>query len=642
MLVMVMSEVDITEVDITGRDTADVDDSCYIRGPPGTGKTTQSIARIHRLLDNQDYDISDVVWVTYRRQLADETLGRLSAAGVVDEDELDEPTQGKTRQIGTFHAVGYRALLDRLSRSEMKKLGADPHENVEVAGEKHKIAFCKYRNIDWFATHPWEDSVGELVFSAFNWMQTNLYDPSDPEDWRKCPQRDQIREEGFEGSLTHLWQQWQNYKKQNGIIDYAQMLSECLERGIRIPDRDILVVDEFHDATPLVAEIVKMWADDMQIVIVAGDEDQIVNGYAGPSRGLFHDIRQELDLDEVFLDHSHRVSEEHWQAAKKMLNNAHKPPKISRDGFGGRIVEHNSPLFVPSSSKSGWGQVPAPTEPSSPVDLRESYDGGMMFLARMRVQVSGISYALDKAGIIHECQSELGGWMGEEDDRLELHNAIQKLKVADISNVAGSTRTRLSQYSDNKRPLDQIILSAKEAERLLHHTPSKHLAITRSEAENIRENILDEKLAITLAEFHEYVDDSFWHQMTNGATSARKLNTRKMDNYEKKALIKAVSRYDEPVVRVDTEVKTIHAAKGGEADHVVLYDGISRRIESEMYTDSKTENNEWRTWYVALTRSSDTIHIMRHAFSQMGVQSIIPSNLLSSVEQSLKETRDAV
>jgi DNA helicase-2/ATP-dependent DNA helicase PcrA len=45
-----------------------------------------------------------------------------------------------------------------------------------------------------------------------------------------------------------------------------------------------------------------------------------------------------------------------------------------------------------------------------------------------------------------------------------------------------------------------------------------------------------------------------------------------------------------------------------------------------MARDEETQKNEWRTWYVALTRSSQRMFVLRGGFDWM--QSILPQTLL--------------
>ena len=52
-------------------------------------------------------------------------------------------------------------------------------------------------------------------------------------------------------------------------------------------------------------------------------------------------------------------------------------------------------------------------------------------------------------------------------------------------------------------------------------------------------------------------------------------------------------------------ISTIHGAKGAEAEHVLLLTAMSRKTFENM------DDDELRVWYVALTRSSNEINILR-------------------------------
>lgn len=54
-------------------------------------------------------------------------------------------------------------------------------------------------------------------------------------------------------------------------------------------------------------------------------------------------------------------------------------------------------------------------------------------------------------------------------------------------------------------------------------------------------------------------------------------------------------------------LSTIHGQKGGEADNVVLYPGISRRIQDSMRVD---EDAEHRVWYVGVSRAIHNLYLV--------------------------------
>lgn len=647
-VIPVSDGIDISDVEVVGRDKAEVTDSVILRGPPGTGKTMQCSARLYRLLTEHDINLGEVAWATYRVSLARDTIKRLVKKEVVSKAETEKPKRGATRYIGTYHAVGLRRLLDALPGSALAEYGvdpSDPDDELKVADLRDKIAFCNHRDLRFKTEHPWEQSPGKLIFRTWEWLQNNLLDPSDPDDIRECQYVDQLRDEhDFQGSLTRLWADWQRFKQHRGKIDYAQMLSECLRHGIGLPGQKVLIIDEFHDCTPLMTRLGQQWAEDVETVIVAGDQDQIVNAYDGPSRELFHRIRRELDLPEVLLDHSYRVPNKHWVAATRMLEEAHSPPPVSRDP-GGVVLQHPSPTFTPSDESDVWGDVPQPDAEFSPVDLYRRTRGDIMYLARARVQVAGINYALDRAGIIYESQQDMGGWF-DHDDRLPLFDGLQKLRKVNVeASLTVGANAGLHQYTgaSGEKPMDAITLSPEETDRLLYYTPAKkYLAKTRPEIDDLREQITDEELAVPLTEFVEWVEPEFWGVMTQGPAAVAKMNDRNLDKQDRVALMNALKRYDDTVDRGDVRatVQTIHASKGGESHHVCVYDGVTRRIKDNMDADVAAKQNEYRTWYVAMTRSSEFLHILRGGFPELTETNIIPNDIMSTVRRRTDDADD--
>ncbi len=61
------------------------------------------------------------------------------------------------------------------------------------------------------------------------------------------------------------------------------------------------------------------------------------------------------------------------------------------------------------------------------------------------------------------------------------------------------------------------------------------------------------------------------------------------------------------------ELSTIHAAKGGEADNVLLFTDISAKTWTELY---ERPDNENRAFYVAVTRTRKNLHIVQPSTSK--------------------------
>jgi DNA helicase-2/ATP-dependent DNA helicase PcrA len=598
--------VDLDDIDITGIDEYPPDTSVKLYGPPGTGKTTQSAARVGRLLRDDDYTLNDVAWCTYRKSLAHDTLQRLAGWGVIDDVELERPTEGATRFIGTTHAVANRAVGGL----------PDPVEPWQ------RNDFCDRMGMQYWADKPWEDTAGKLLFRVFDWLKGNCYNPARPEDIYACPFVEDLRA-NWNGDIPSAWNRWEDYKGQHEVIDFYEMLEAPVEDKVA-PTDQILVIDEYHDATPLIAKLSEQWIDAAKIVIVAGDPCQVVNSFDGADPRFF----EQLDLPEVLLDTTYRVPEEHWQKATLLLGKAHDPPPVTRHSRG-QFAEYRSPRFS-YSRETGWA-VPKATRPASPGALIAKHGTDMLFLTRMQMQADGVGRALEEAGIIYYSQSDLHGWNTDRGaERLALYNALQKIRgfAPGHFDHDGQTQYGLGNYTDSPANPDTVVLDTPEIVNLLTYTNAKYLAQSRAETTDICDGLENAENTASLTSFNEWVEPEFWGRHTSGAGSIQRLNKGKLSDRDRRALYQALRANADPLEAVDsipTGVLTIHASKGKEADDVVVYDGISQRIRQGMDRSEETRRNEWRTWYVALTRAAKRMHIMRGAFRW--TQSILPTDL---------------
>lgn len=596
-----MSEIQLDDINPAGIDQYPETASVKLHGPPGTGKTTQSAARVGRLIRDHGYDVSQVAWCTYRRSLAFDTLERFANWGLIDDRELRKPHEGATRYIGTIHAVANRTVGGV----------GDPVEFW------HKKDFCDRLEIQFVSNEPWEDTPGKLLFNVFEWMNNNLLDPSNPSHVAECELESDLREH-WNGDVPAAWRKWKDYKEERQIIDFYEMLKAPLEERL-VPTTDVLVVDEYHDATPLMAQLCEYWIENADIAIVAGDPNQVVNAYDGADPRFF----ESLDLPKVLLDVTYRCPEEHWRAATKLLQKAHEVPPVERISTG-QIVEYLSPRFE-HGRESGWN-VPGATSEGSPGSIVKQYGDDTLFLTRMQMQADGVGYALERAGVIYKSQADLHGWNTDRGARrLAVYNALQKIRGFAPGHFGRGGG--LANFGDAPRSIEGTEFTTAEAVELLRHTHAKYLAQTRAETKGTIKSIENREQTPTVEEFNEWVETEFWTTHTAGPGSVDRLNKGRLKDRDRMALKEALKRHTEPVDpdSVKVSVLTIHASKGQEAEDVVVYDGISQRITKGMRAKDRTRENEWRTWYVALTRASKRLHIMRGGFDW--TRRVIPENI---------------
>jgi len=595
-----MSGIELSDIEITGIEDYPADASVKLNGPPGTGKTTESAARVAKLLEEYDYSIDDVLWGTYRRSLATETLERLADWGVIPQSELNDPSEGQTRFITTMHAAASRLV-------------GGVGEPVKYGDKK---VFADKRDLRFDKQSPWDEPPGQLLFEVFQYAANNLIDLHKQEERQLVPKYEDLRDK-YSGDVGRAWDDWQDYKAQNDKIDFWEQLAAPLRQNIE-PSQDIVVIDEYHDAYPLMAELAESWVESAEIAIVAGDPLQVVNTYAGADPEHY----QRVDLPEVQLPKAwERPPEEHWAVATHLLSNAHSPPPVDIENTGS-FHEGQSPGFDYDEEK-GW-RVPNSDEARSPAWMVDRFGEDTMFLTRTQKQATGVARALEKAGVLYETQSsmDIDGWGAREDisERTAVYNALQKLSGVSSEQRTG---TGLGRYMDDGgQTASDVHFRHQEAAAILDHASAKHLSESRSDVTEYANRIENDETVVSGDDIAAYTDEEFWNVYSRGSGAVRHLNKSanrdegsRLKKPDFEAIAAAVRENDEPVLSVDTLVYTIHASKGSEAENVVVYDGITKRIRQAMQQEESERKNEWRTWYVALTRSRANLFVLRDGFS---------------------------
>ena len=94
---------------------------------------------------------------------------------------------------------------------------------------------------------------------------------------------------------------------------------------------------------------------------------------------------------------------------------------------------------------------------------------------------------------------------------------------------------------------------------------------------------------------HGLLVESIWHEAFD-----------RVGMQEREYLISCL-RKEEKVTSPRIKLSTIHAAKGGECDNVVLLTDMANSTWKEL---GKNPENENRTFYVAVTRTKQNLHVV--------------------------------
>lgn len=569
--------------------------SLKIHGPPGSGKTTQLLLRLIGLLA-AGYSLSDIAFVTYHKELSTDILSRLEEYGFIDSEELEKPTTGQTRYIGTIHGIASR-------------ISGGAFRNLESAKAKNRRDFMGEvysRPYDAPATRSDITPIGKLAFDCIEWLKKNRVPISQP---TRAPQYVEYRSNWRGGpGLREFRSEWEEYKAENGLFDFTDQLTYALDEE-KSPSTPVIIVDEAQDMFPLLFELVNEWRKDADVVIIAGDPHQTVNTHEGASPEFFNSI----DLPTVVLPDSHRVPELHWQAARRQLNRHHEPPELNvKDSDKAILVEVPSPRFGYKS-----GQWVAPTGKFSPPWLLEQYasDGDALLIARTRLQCLGIAWSLMEAGVLFRSQNGLLGWdtPGVGEGRTRLYNALQKIRG--LSHKESDDRSKVQGADSAERTL-----TVDEARTLLRAIDRDCIRSCETRFGGATESVWEmlnkhPHQNISLQKLNRHLTKEFWTRYTTGPGAVEWLRGFFQKPREQMALRNALLRTNQPItsLEVTPRVSTIHSTKGGQAETVICYDGVPPRVKQSLHRPG-AQATEDLIWYVGLTRSSQNLVIVRGGF----------------------------
>lgn len=564
-----------------------------LHGPPGTGKTTQLVRRIEELL-RAGYSLGDMTVVTYRKEMARDILAKLYERELISAEALRKPWASEARYVGTLHAICNR-LVD-----------VDPPDGLE--GEKAE--FCRERyGIRYFRdSEETEPTAGELMFQCRSWVIENVVEW---DLWDKAPMYDQLLETwDHHPPLADFHYEWEDWKAQQGISDFDDMLLEVYEYDVA-PKTPIVAADEYHDFTPIQHGIVSGWLDrdETDVRIVDGDPLQVVYSYAGADA----DFYRNLELPEVLLPQSFRVPASVWKYATRALeyDSDHEAPPIKPKQEAGEIVERDSARLDRDVLTDAGGQRPS--------DFVDEYGENVMFLTRTRAQARDVARELRDAGVITYGQEGTGSW-NHATKRLAIYNCLQRLDGVAQPKATGARAGQqgIGSYGDapdeGKDP-DGVDLYTDELASFLDRVPAEYFDSEKSTKSKAIPKITGKSKRISAAELGEWLTPGFFEIFTQGADSISELLT-----YDAREVVaKALRRYDEPVAPHELQdrvnVLTIHASKGQEAETVVLYDGITKRVSTSLSRLPSERRNEARLWYVGCTRAAKRLVVARGGWS---------------------------
>lgn len=541
-------------------------------GAPGSGKTTKLLEFADREANTHETPFGKLMFCTFSRSAQQEATSRF--ADVYPDAAMDD----LKKRVKTVHGASLVACLvdgglelrdhDAPDNPGQLIIRRNNDRDAEYFEWFFKTEFPQVR-YDPAANDPikrLED--GEDVEAPMGNQALALYDYLKSKDWGldqyyRAPFYDDL--DLPPSTVLELLESWETYKEQNDLMQDADYVKKALDRGYA-PPTDVLIIDEFQDLSPLQCKLYEQWRDGggLDRIYIAGDAHQAIYGFRGANPSYF----RETPADEVVHhEESKRCPARVVDAALPVVSppEEHDVSRVTAWRPGGSVAHVDAP------NADALGALV--------VDALEDHEQ-VYLLARTNRQAGKLAFGLRESGIPY---LDL-----KPDGHLRRWEHPMPMLLAGL------------------RALDRgANLPIPVATGLLKHASS---APARAEAKQAAE---DNRLTpdSTLDRAFTTEEAQVWFPSADRALDIiPQLDLREW----RRELLAGAVRSGATNDPGDVRIGTIHAAKGLEASCVFVFPAYSQAQLERFQNGAEAE--ERRLYYVAMTRSSDTLNIVHDYF----------------------------
>lgn len=250
---------------------------CKIYGPPGTGKTYRLISRA-RAYARIGSPLDKIGYFAFTKKAAKEAKERMPF-----------PPK-RLRHFQTLHSLAFNTL----SLSEDRVMQPYHYEdlgkllNIRV---RYQDKFNKEETHFLTCDNPYYQLIGRAmnkdisIEEEFNLNEHNRNDVS----WN---------------TLKHISTNLVEYKKNNNLIDFNDMIHQFINKAEKCPEFDTVFIDEAQDLSKLQWKMFEVLKQKSKHIYLAGDDDQAIFSWAGADVDSFIDVKADK---EIILNKSRRI-----------------------------------------------------------------------------------------------------------------------------------------------------------------------------------------------------------------------------------------------------------------------------------------------------------------------------------------------
>jgi len=353
--------------------------------------------------------------------------------------------------------------------------------------------------------------------------------------------------------FEHLYNEYERFKVLNGLKDFTDMMVELAEKPSSLPVLNTIFLDEAQDLTPLQWKVAHGLGERCQRMFVAGDDDQGIYRWAGADINHFVSLAGGSEV----LSQSYRIPRSVYRIADSVVKR------------------------IQFRQKKTWS--PRPSEGS----VQRTYDANTVSFGNEEwLVLAQANYMLD-------------------DLANQLTSSGQYFERKGSPSLAKNVRSAISSWNHMQESPGHEI-SLKEAVNLYDHISSGSGSLKRGAKKML--GGADEKDLFTMAVLRDYfgleTPDTTWDVALNRIGDEDRA-------YATALLNRGVNIFEKPKIKLST----IHGAKGGEADNVLLFTDLSSKALKEM---EKNPDDAHRVLYVGITRTKKNLVLKMPEDSQRG------------------------
>ena len=472
-----------------------------IYGPPGTGKTEKLIRRAMAYI-RIGTPINSIGYFAFTRKAAHEARDRM----------LSKNPQYKKKELRYFQTLHSLAFHTLGLREE--NVMQDYHYND--LGKILSIRVNAKKDADASPYLSCDNEYFQIILKAKE-KGISVWDEYCTGEHSSNVEPD---------LLKHIEVNYNQYKVNNNLIDFADMIKKFLSKPELCPSFNTVFIDEAQDLSPIQWDMYDLLKNNSKNVYLAGDDDQAIYGWAG------------ADVDRFIKE----------PAEEKVLSKSRRIP-IAVQEISEVITERIQGLratknYLPRNEQGLCSKINSLEN----VDL---YNGKWLILTRTISRAKEICDLLKVKGLYHE--------------------------------------------NKHRKSYDTKLYKA-----IINH--SKWLNgedIPDTALEDIKEYMGERELK----------KDLKWYECFDTASADEKIYIRLMRSNGEKLSNEA---------RI--KVSTIHAAKGGECENVILVLDNAKKIREATAHSIIKRDEEHRVWYVGCTRAKRNLYLMRAKIERKGYQ----------------------